>query len=46
MCVLCLDALRRRVISLQLAVAVTVIGAVGPFIGSWAFVREEKARAT
>jgi hypothetical protein len=40
MCVLCLAALRARVISLRLAVAVTVIGAVGPFVGSYEFVRE------
>jgi hypothetical protein len=40
MCFLCLAALRARVISLRLAVAVTVIGAVGPFVGSYEFVRE------
>lgn len=44
MCVLCLDALRHRVISLRLAVAVAVIGAVGPFVGSYEFVREERRR--
>lgn len=42
MCVLCVEALRRRVISLRLAVAVAVIGAVGPFVGSVDFVREER----
>jgi hypothetical protein len=42
MCVLCLEALRSRVISLRLAVAVAVIGAVGPFVGSYEFVREER----
>jgi hypothetical protein len=42
MCILCLAALRARVISLRLAVAVTVIGAVGPFVGSFEFVREER----
>lgn len=41
MCVLCLDALRRGVISLPLTVAVTVIGGIGPFVGSYAFVREQ-----
>src|SRR5690349_10561285 len=35
MCLLCIHALRRRVISLRLAVAVSVIGAVGPFVGSY-----------
>jgi hypothetical protein len=42
MCILCLAALRARVISLRLAVAVTVIGAVGPFVGTFEFVREER----
>jgi hypothetical protein len=45
MCVLCLEALRSRVISLRLAVAVAVIGAVGPFVGSYEFVREERGRS-
>jgi hypothetical protein len=38
MCVLCLEALRARVIPLRLAVAVAIIGAVGPFVGSYEFV--------
>ncbi len=42
MCVLMLAALRARVVSLGLAVAVTVIGGVGPFVGSAAFVREQR----
>ena len=41
MCVLSLIALRRRVISMRLAVAVAVIGGIGPFVGSYEFVREE-----
>lgn len=45
MCVLCLLALRARVIPLWLAVCVAVIGAVGPFVGSAAFVVEERRRA-
>lgn len=45
MCGLSLAALRARVIPLRLAVAVTVIGGIGPFVGSWEFVREERARA-
>jgi hypothetical protein len=44
MCVLCLEALRMRVIPLRLAIAVAVIGAVGPFVGSYEFVREERRR--
>jgi hypothetical protein len=44
MCLLCVEALRARVISLQLAVAVAVIGAVGPFVGSYGFVRETRRR--
>jgi hypothetical protein len=44
MCVLCIEALRARVISLQLAVAVAVVGAVGPFVGSYEFVRESRRR--
>jgi hypothetical protein len=45
MCVLCVEALRTRVIPLQLAVAVAVIGAVGPFVGSYEFIRESRRRA-
>ena len=44
MCLLSIEALRARVISLQLAVAVAVIGAVGPFIGSYEFIRETRRR--
>jgi hypothetical protein len=44
MCLLCIEALRRRIISLRLAVAVAVIGAVGPFVGSYELVREERRR--
>jgi hypothetical protein len=40
-----LAAVRARVIPLRLAVAVAVIGAVGPFVGSYEFVREERRRA-
>jgi hypothetical protein len=45
MCVLTLAAVRARVIPLRLGVAVAVIGAVGPFVGSYEFVREERRRA-
>lgn len=44
MCLLTIAALRARVVSLQLAVAVAVIGAVGPFVGSYEFVRESRKR--
>ena len=45
MCVLTLAAVRARVIPPRLGVAVAVIGAVGPFVGSYEFVREERRRA-
>lgn len=44
MSLLALAAVRLRVIPLRLAVAVAVIGAVGPFVGSWEFVRERRRR--
>ena len=44
MCVLTLAAVRARVIPLRLGMAVAVIGAVGPFVGSYEFVREERRR--
>jgi hypothetical protein len=44
MCVLAVLALRHRIISLKLGVAVAVIGAIGPFVGSYEFVREGRRR--
>ncbi len=44
MCVLSILALQRRIISIKLATAVAVIGAIGPFVGSFEFVREERQR--
>jgi hypothetical protein len=44
MCLACLAALRRRIIGLRLAVAVAVIGAVGPFVGTYEFLREERRK--
>jgi hypothetical protein len=41
----CLAAARMRVVSLRLAVAVAVLGGVGPFFGSYEFIRETRARA-
>ena len=41
----CLAAVPRRVVPLKVAVAVVVLGGVGPFFGSIAFVLEERRRA-
>jgi hypothetical protein len=46
MCALAVAAVRARVIALRLAIAVSVIGAVGPFVGSYEFVREARRRAS
>jgi hypothetical protein len=46
MCVLSLAAVRARVIPLRLGFAVAVIGAIGPFVGSYEFVREQRRRDT
>jgi hypothetical protein len=40
----CITAVRLHVISLRLAVAVAVLGGVGPFFGTAEFVREGKLR--
>ena len=45
MCLLSIAAVRARVIPLRLGFAVAVIGAIGPFVGSWEFVREQRRRA-
>ena len=44
MSVACLAAVPRRVIPLKVAVAVVVLGGVGPFFGSIMFLREQRAR--
>lgn len=44
MSILCLLALRGRVVGLRLAVAVVVIGGIGPFVGSFEFLREARLR--
>ena len=44
MSLLCVDAVRRRVIPLWLGVTVAVIGGFGPFAGSAGFVVEEHRR--
>jgi len=41
----CLAAARRRVVPLRLALAVAVLGGIGPFFGSLEFVREQRARS-
>ena len=38
----CIAAARLRVVSLRLAVAVAVLGGIGPFFGSYEFVREQR----
>ena len=42
MSLLCIDAVRRRVIPLWLGVTVAIIGGVGPFAGSVGFVVQER----
>jgi hypothetical protein len=44
MCALMITALKQRIVNLRLATAVAVLGAVGPFIGSAEFIRQEHAR--
>jgi hypothetical protein len=38
-------AVRLRIIPLRIAVAVAVLGGIGPFFGSFEFVRDERRRA-
>jgi hypothetical protein len=45
MSLLCIDAVRRRVIPLWLGVTVAIIGGVGPFAGSAGFIIEERRRS-
>jgi hypothetical protein len=40
----CIVCARLRIVSLRLAVAVAVLGGVGPFFGSYEFVREQRRR--
>ncbi len=42
----CITAARLRIVSLRLAVAVAVLGGIGPFFGSWEFVRTQRTRDT
>jgi hypothetical protein len=38
----CIVCARLRIVSLRLAVAVAVLGGIGPFFGSYEFVREQR----
>jgi hypothetical protein len=40
----CITAARLRIVSLRLAVAVAVLGGIGPFFGSYEFIREQRRR--
>jgi hypothetical protein len=42
MSLLCIDAVRRRVIPLWLGVTVAVIGGIGPFAGTIGFIYAER----
>ena len=44
MSILCLAAVPRRVLTLRTAVAVVLLGGVGPFFGTLAFVLEDRTR--
>ena len=44
MSLVCLTAVRLRIIPLRIAVAVAVLGGIGPFFGSAAFIREQRRR--
>ena len=41
----CLAAVRMRIVPLRVAVAVAVLGGIGPFFGTAEFVREDRRRA-
>ncbi len=40
----CIVCVRLRILPLRLAAAVAVLGGIGPFFGSWEFVREQRRR--
>ena len=40
----CLAAVRMRIVPLRVAVAVAVLGGIGPFFGTAEFVREDRRR--
>jgi hypothetical protein len=41
----CITAARVKIVSLRLSVAVAVLGGIGPFFGSFEFLREQRRRA-
>lgn len=45
MSLVCLAAVRARIVPLRLAVAVAVLGGIGPFFGSYEFLREQRLRS-
>jgi hypothetical protein len=45
MSLVCLAAVRLRIVPLRVAVAVAVLGGIGPFFGSYEFIREQRRRA-
>jgi hypothetical protein len=45
MSLVCLAAVRLHVVPLRVAVAVAVLGGIGPFFGSYEFIREQRRRA-
>lgn len=45
MSIACVAATRARIVPLRLAVAVAVLGGIGPFFGSAEFIRTERERA-
>jgi pilus assembly protein TadC len=44
MSLVCFYAARARIVPLRIAVAVAVLGGIGPFFGSAEFIREERRR--
>jgi hypothetical protein len=44
MSIACMAAARLRIVSVRLAVAVVVLGGIGPFFGSYEFIREGRRR--
>ncbi len=44
MCALMIGGLKARIVNIRLATAVAILGAIGPFIGSAEFVRQERDR--
>jgi hypothetical protein len=45
MSIACLTAARLRIVSVRLAAAVAVLGGIGPFFGSFEFIREQRRAA-